>query len=243
MPVSGGGLRGGVLIWGLVALVGFGCPLLLGACRTDRAGAALSGLDAIQDGIGDWKADHSDNYPPARLVRAGGVIRIQDCRVGAYVDPWPTNPFSEGPMVQGSEPGDFAYYSIGVNWPGDSCNGYRLVLYGENGRPLVVKGADWDSAFRFEMGQLAAIIRDWQMKHEGRSPPDEFVSATGIGQAYEGRHAGWWSGAWPLDPYTGEEVSSGASPGDYEYSRVGIRHWVLTGFMPDDARIQYRSGS
>ncbi|MEI6450699.1 MAG: hypothetical protein WCP98_12250 [Actinomycetes bacterium] len=90
----------------------------------DRAAQVRSGVRTIQTGIETWRADNARGaYPPEAVVTPA--------RLGRYVDPWPVNPYTGGPMQPGAGPGDYHY----VRLPGGE--GYRLTGYGGDGAPLL----------------------------------------------------------------------------------------------------------
>ncbi len=72
-----------------------------------------------------WAAEHGGLFPPVNEVTAAGEI-------GAYVDPWPDNPFTGAPMQPGSTPGDYTYEQL------DAGQTYRLTGYLSDGATVVV---------------------------------------------------------------------------------------------------------
>jgi hypothetical protein len=92
------------------------------ASPDDQVRAAITRL---QVGVLSWAADHGGLFPPVNAVTAAG-------EVGAYVDPWPTNPFTGAPMQPGSAAGDYTYEQL------DAGQTYRLTGYLSDGVTVVV---------------------------------------------------------------------------------------------------------
>ena len=89
-----------------------------------RAAGVRSGVRTIQMGLEAWRADNARGmYPPEAVVTPA--------RLGSYVDPWPVNPYTGGPMQPGRGAGDYDY----VRLPGRQ--GYRLTGYGGDGAPVL----------------------------------------------------------------------------------------------------------
>ena len=82
-------------------------------------------LTVIQVGVLTWTAESGGLFPPVAAVSADG-------EVGDYVDPWPTNPFTDAPMQPGSAPGDYAYEQL------DAGRSYRLTGFLSDGATVVV---------------------------------------------------------------------------------------------------------
>ena len=89
------------------------CEAIIQAVGRDAA--VKSGLRAIKAGIQSWFVDHGV-YPTADQVKDS-----QD-GIAAYMDAWPTNPFSSLPMSQGDAPGDYTYVQ--------TISGYGFTLTG-----------------------------------------------------------------------------------------------------------------
>ena len=89
-----------------------------------HSAAVRAGLRSIQMGIEAWRADSArGTYPPPAIVTPKGL--------DGSVDPWPVNPFTDGPMQPGGGPGDYKYARL----PGGK--GYTLTGYGGDGSPEV----------------------------------------------------------------------------------------------------------
>jgi hypothetical protein len=85
-------------------------------------------IDAIvklQTGVTTWATNNNNLYPtPADVSQAGGVA--------AYVNPWPTNPYTGQPMKPGTQPGDYTYEQL------NGGAGYKLTGYISNGLTYTV---------------------------------------------------------------------------------------------------------
>lgn len=101
---------------------------LASACGGDEVASPASQIDqakdtsvkagilAIETGIQAYIA--SNRAAPPRADQA---------TLGAFVQPWPTNPWTKAPMGEGDQPGDYTYTA----GPGSS---YRLVGHLSGGR-------------------------------------------------------------------------------------------------------------
>ena len=87
------------------------------------AGTDQQVIDAIvrlQTGVITWATNNNNLYPtPADVSEAGGIT--------SYVDPWPTNPYTDQPMKPGTQPGDYTYEQL------NGGAGYKLTGYISNG--------------------------------------------------------------------------------------------------------------
>ena len=90
--------------------------------------AVKSGVRDIEVGVQTWAADHDGEYPALGRVTENRLLGSDGT---AYLDTWPTNPYTDLPMDQGNGPGQFTYR---VKAKG---RGYRLVGYGEAGTVLI----------------------------------------------------------------------------------------------------------
>ena len=72
-----------------------------------------------------WAAHHNDLYPPPQDVVEGGGI-------SQYVDPWPTNPYTDQPMAPGTSPGSYVYEQQGGG------QAYKLTGYLSDGLTYTV---------------------------------------------------------------------------------------------------------
>jgi hypothetical protein len=83
------------------------------------------GIIRLQVGILTWATNNGNVYPaPADVAQGGGVAQ--------YVDPWPTNPYTNAPMAPGAQPGDFSYEQL------NGGQAYRLTGFLSQGQTYVV---------------------------------------------------------------------------------------------------------
>jgi len=213
-----------------------------GHAIANHDGEVRDAVNRISTGANGWAVDHNDNYPPQWLVRAGKTTGDYDRQpVGMYID-WPLNPYTGRPMRRGTSPGDFQYIDIGEFVTARSsvvekrqkptgCAGYRVVAYGLNGRPLAVFGqATWDEAVFFEQDVLQSLVKAWAKDHHRRLPPSQLVTQAGLGRSYANRGSVFWSGLWPINPFTGQPMHPGTGPGDYRYVRKANGRFDLVCF-------------
>jgi hypothetical protein len=110
-----------------LAVVGCGSSVsstAAGPTTDPKESVVKDGIHALQVGVQTWAVDHMGPYPAQVKVQASG-------RFAKYVETWPTNPYTNLPMTQGTGPGDFEYTS------GAQDASYSLVGYGEGGKVLV----------------------------------------------------------------------------------------------------------
>lgn len=87
--------------------------------------AVIAAIGRLQAGIIAWKNANGGLYPaPAEVSATGGVAD--------YVDPWPLNPFTNAPMQQGGNAGDYVYEQL------DGGQNYRLTGNLANGLTYTV---------------------------------------------------------------------------------------------------------
>ena len=82
------------------------------------------GVRAIQDGVETWRTAHDSDVYPAEAEVAPG-------RLGQFVDPWPRNPFTGGPMLPTGARGDYTYVRAA-----DGLS-YELSGFGADGTPVI----------------------------------------------------------------------------------------------------------
>jgi hypothetical protein len=90
-----------------------------------RESAVKEGIHSLQVGVQSWTVDHGDKAPPPRVVRPDGGVET-------YLDVWPTNPYSGGPMEPGEAPGQYTYERV------DGGLGFRLSGHLEGGGDFTV---------------------------------------------------------------------------------------------------------
>jgi hypothetical protein len=80
----------------------------------------IDGIGKLQVGIVSWANAHNNLYPaPQDVVEGGGIAQ--------YVDPWPTDPFTNKAMAPGTAPGSYVYEQL------SGGQMYRLTGYLSNG--------------------------------------------------------------------------------------------------------------
>jgi hypothetical protein len=84
-----------------------------------RDAAVKEGIHSIQIGIQSYAVDHADTYPPDAA----------QATLARYVDTWPSNPYTNLPMMPGTTPGNFYYSTNGSS--------FQLVGYGADGQALI----------------------------------------------------------------------------------------------------------
>ncbi|MCX6372433.1 MAG: hypothetical protein NTX16_05005 [Actinobacteria bacterium] len=85
----------------------------------------IDAIDKLQTGVITWATNNNNLYPtPTDVSQAGGIA--------AYVDPWPTNPYTSQPMKPGTQPGDYTYEQL------NGGAGYKLTGYISNGLTYTV---------------------------------------------------------------------------------------------------------
>jgi hypothetical protein len=85
----------------------------------------VNGILAIQVGILTYAQNHNNAYPQAGDVAQTGAV-------GQYVHLWPTNPFTNQPMISSSSEGDYTY-TLSVDG-----KQYHLTGHLENGNSYAV---------------------------------------------------------------------------------------------------------
>lgn len=126
---SRGWVVGAALVVVIVAVVAVMGLVHISKANQDalkRADAAKEGLHSLQIGVQSYAVDHNDNYPDVSLVTEAGLV---DSTGGAYVDYWPSNPYTGLPMQQGTGPGDYSYKMDGTT--------FQMTVYGPNGESVM----------------------------------------------------------------------------------------------------------
>jgi hypothetical protein len=103
-------------------------PIINEQIEIARENSVRDGVTTIQAGVEAWAADHDGTYPSAARVSAQRLVAADGT---AYVDVWPSNPFSGGSMTQGNGAGRFLY----DRGPGGAS--YSITGYGEDGTILI----------------------------------------------------------------------------------------------------------
>jgi len=108
-----------IIIIGILAAIAI--PMFLNQRDKAKDAAVKAGTHTIELGIGSWATDHNDVYPPVADVSKAG-------EVGAQVDNWPNNPWTDQPMASSSSPGDYTY-TLGAEASSFTLKGH--MTYGD----------------------------------------------------------------------------------------------------------------
>jgi hypothetical protein len=117
------------MIIGIVAtvsgfiLMAIAVPMFLNQRDEAKDSAVREGIHSLQVGIQSWAVDHNDAYPDPSSVSQSGLQQ--------YVDYWPTNPYTNLPMSQGTSEGDYTYT---LSPDGTS---FSAVGYGQGGKVII----------------------------------------------------------------------------------------------------------
>jgi prepilin-type N-terminal cleavage/methylation domain-containing protein len=114
-----------VVIAVIAILTAIVIPMYLNARAKASNASVKEGVHTIAIGIETYAADNHDTYPVVTAVAQGGAV-------GALVDSWPTNPWTNAYMAHTSSSamGDYAY-SV-------TSTGFSLVGYGPSGAVIAV---------------------------------------------------------------------------------------------------------
>ena len=104
-------------------------PAVLVSSQNAKAeeSAVKEGIHSLNVIIQSWAVDHGDVYPSAS--------EMDQMTMSGYADYWPTNPYTGGPMTQGTGPGDY-FYEVAPD--GTS---FLLIGYGEDGKIVIRAGS------------------------------------------------------------------------------------------------------
>lgn len=125
--------KGGIPAWAIVLIVlgvvvaliaAIYLPAKAGQDAKARESSVKEGIHSIQIGVQSYAVDNTDAYPEPSTVNETGMV--------TYVDYWPTNPYTGGPMAQGTGPGDYSYE---LSADGTS---FTLTGYGKDGPVITV---------------------------------------------------------------------------------------------------------
>jgi len=122
-----------------VAVVAVVAVLMIGGCaaavvvpmflaQDDKAkeSSVKEGIHVIQIAVVAYAVDNGDLFPAAEEVTPE--------ELGRYVDSWPRNPYTGGPMAHGTGPGEFTYAVA------SDRSSYTLVGHGRDGRDVITVG-------------------------------------------------------------------------------------------------------
>lgn len=106
---------------GLIMVISI--PMFMNQRDEAKDASVKEGIHSIQIGVQTYAVDNQDAYPDPSMVSQSGMA--------SYLDYWPTNPYTNLPMTQGTGPGDFTYT---VAAEGES---FELVGYGQGGKRVM----------------------------------------------------------------------------------------------------------
>jgi len=101
-------------------------PMFLAQDDKAKESSVEEGLQVIQMAVVAYAVDNDDLFPAAEEVTRE--------ELGRYVDSWPQNPYTGGPMAHGTGPGDFTYTVT------SDRSSYTLVGHGSDGRDVITVG-------------------------------------------------------------------------------------------------------
>jgi type II secretion system protein G len=114
-----------IIIIGILAAIAI--PMFLSQRGKAKDAAVKAGIHSIQVGVETYAIDNNDTYP-ADVPNSGALV---DPQGKPYVDNWPKNPFTNVPMAESTNQGDYTY-SI------PASNTFRLVGHTSNGVDFTV---------------------------------------------------------------------------------------------------------
>jgi prepilin-type N-terminal cleavage/methylation domain-containing protein len=92
-----------IIIIGILAAIAI--PMFLNQRDKAKDSAVKGGTHSIELGIASYAVDHADQYP---LTVPDGSVLV-DSNGSKYVDNWPSNPWTNNPMVSGTAKGNYTY--------------------------------------------------------------------------------------------------------------------------------------
>lgn len=101
-------------------------PMFLAQDDKSKESSVEEGIQVIQIAVVAYAVDNDDLFPAAEEVTPE--------ELGRYVDSWPRNPYTGGPMARGTGPGEFTYTVT------SDRNSYTLVGHGSDGRDVITVG-------------------------------------------------------------------------------------------------------
>jgi hypothetical protein len=223
----------------LVLLLALVCLVALAACggssRDDLAGywsvpGEKLGIESFLLHVGERGGAYAvsvDGGPLAPAQRADGRLVLPVAGPGS-------RNLELG--MDGERPAVFAYVSHDPNPESGEPTGSLWVPFPVHGvAPAAYErraAAKADGRMRWELFRLELALREWADRHGGVPPvPGQVGPDTAFGRWLQSGAAGL-EVPWPINPYTGEALHAGSSPGDFAYRRDG-RRFTLDGYLHD----------
>ncbi len=103
-----------IIIIGILAAIAI--PMFLNQRDKAKNGAVKEGIHSIQVGVQSYAVDSNDAYPVAAQVAQGAAV-------GAQVDNWPKNPWTNAYMVGTGGKGNYTY-TVTTNLDSFTLTGY-----------------------------------------------------------------------------------------------------------------------
>jgi competence protein ComGC len=119
-----------VLIPVMGILAAIAIPMFVMQNEKAKDSSVKEGGHMILIGIGSWAIDHGDVYPEAAQVTADGDVGMMMQQRG---ESWPTNPWTGGPMEQGTSRGDYRYE------PAADGSDYEFLVFLSDGQALKMR--------------------------------------------------------------------------------------------------------
>ena len=193
-----------------------------------RSQAADENIRVIQAAIDRWAMDNNGLFPAKGQVSWASL--------GAYVDLWPRNPWTNVAMVDAPTQGDFTYVQ--------TQNGYTLTSHlkgGVAGDTVDNYYADHVLGVRDHLKNVycqaaVQVIKDyieaWKAANGGTPPTADQLTKTGaVGLV----HA-WW----PVNPWYGSPMTNEDVKGAFQYTPgVGGAYTLTVRQQPDTYYAQY----
>ena len=104
-------------------MIAISIPAFMNQSDKARESSVKEGIHSIQIGVQMYAVENQDAYPEPSMVSQSGMA--------SYLDYWPTNPYTNLPMTQGSGPGDFTYTLAADG------KSFELVGYGEGAKGVI----------------------------------------------------------------------------------------------------------
>jgi hypothetical protein len=103
----------------LVALLALGAVVALAGCGLqEQAVENTTGkIDVAKDAAVKAQLMMIKTGIDAQIATTGAApADASQATLGGFVDPWPTNPFTDKPMQEGEAPGDYTYSPAGTSY-------------------------------------------------------------------------------------------------------------------------------